>query len=109
MAPIRATIAKFARHTARPKDAVIAVTYLCNSRCTMCDFWKETRRPTVVLDDFRKLPATLRDINGSGGEPFLHPQIVEIVRVLHDTCPKARITISTNGFLTDLSLKRVRA
>jgi len=73
----------------------------------MCDFWKETRKPTVTLDDYRKLPATLRDINVSGGEPFLHPQIVDIVRVLHETCPKARITISTNAFLTDLTVKRV--
>jgi MoaA/NifB/PqqE/SkfB family radical SAM enzyme len=62
----------------------------------------------VTLDDYRKLPRTLRDINVSGGEPFLRPQIVEIIRVLHETCPKARITISTNGFLTDLVVKRVR-
>ncbi|MBI4143081.1 radical SAM protein [Candidatus Uhrbacteria bacterium] len=97
------------RTTNLPTDCVIAVTYLCNSRCTMCDFWKETRKPTVTLEDYRKLPKTLRDINVSGGEPFLHPQIVEIVRVLHETCPRARITISTNAFLTDLVLKRVRA
>ena len=92
-----------------PTDCVIAVTYICNSRCTMCDFWKETRKPTVAIEDFRKLPRTLRDINVSGGEPFLHPQIVDIIRTLHATCPTARITISTNGFLTDLILKRVRA
>lgn len=102
------------QHTARttaplPVDAVVAVTYICNSRCTMCDFWKETRLPTVTLEDFRKLPPTLRDINVSGGEPFLHPQIVDIVRVLHETCPAAQVTISTNGFLTDQILKRVRA
>jgi len=95
--------------TRLPTDCVVAVTYICNSKCTMCDFWKETRKPTVTLDDYRKLPATLRDINVSGGEPFLHPQIVDIVRVLHETCPKAHITISTNGFLTDLTVKRVRA
>lgn len=74
----------------------------------MCDFWKETRQPTVSLDDYRKLPSTLRDINVSGGEPFLHPQIVDVVRVLHETCPKAQIIISTNGFLTDVIIPRVR-
>lgn len=91
-----------------PTDCVIAVTYICNSRCIMCDFWKETRQPTVSLDDYRKLPPTLRDINVSGGEPFLHPKIVEVVRVLHGTCPKAQIIISTNGFLTDVIVPRVR-
>lgn len=91
-----------------PTDCVIAVTYLCNSRCTMCDFWKETRKPTVAIEDFRKLPRTLRNINVSGGEPFLHPEIVAIIRTLHAACPRARITISTNGFLSDLILKRAR-
>lgn len=92
-----------------PVDAVVAVTYICNSRCTMCDFWKETRKPELTLTDYAKLPKTLRDINLSGGEPFLHPQIVEIVRTLRAACPKAQITISTNGFLTDLVVKRVAA
>lgn len=96
-------------HVSPPVDAVVAVTYLCNSRCTMCDFWKETRKPELAIADFAKLPRTLRDINISGGEPFLHPQIVEIVRTLRAACPKAQITISTNGFLTDLIVKRVAA
>lgn len=91
-----------------PTDCVIAVTYLCNSRCVMCDFWKETRQPTVTLDDYRKLPPTLRDINVSGGEPFLRSDIVEVVRVLRETCPRARIIISTNGFLIDIIIPRVR-
>jgi len=95
-------------HVQFPTDCVIAVTYLCNSRCVMCDFWKETRKPTMTLDDYRKIPRTLRDINVSGGEPFLHPQIVDIVRVIRETCPRARITISTNGFLTDVVIARVR-
>ncbi|MDO8463548.1 MAG: radical SAM protein [bacterium] len=92
---------------ALPKDAVIAVTYLCNSRCTMCDFWKETRQPTVTLADYAKLPSSLRDINISGGEPTLHPQLVEIVRTLRTACPKAQMTISTNGFMTKHIVKRV--
>ncbi|MFH1430138.1 MAG: radical SAM protein [Candidatus Uhrbacteria bacterium] len=96
-------------HMRLPIDAVIAVTYICNSRCTMCDFWKETRQPTMTLNDYRKLPKTLRDINLSGGEPFLHKDIVEIVRVIREACPKAQITISTNGFLTDQIVERVQA
>lgn len=107
MAVIRATIAKFTQRATHPKDAVVAVTYLCNSRCTMCDFWKETRQPTVTLADYAKLPPTLRDINISGGEPTLHPQLVDIVRTLRRACPKAQITISTNGFLTSLITKRI--
>ena len=85
-----------------PIDCVLAVTYRCNSRCTMCDIWKLKDTPELELDQYKKLPLTLRDINVSGGEPFLRQDIVELVRILHKTCPRARIVISTNGYLTDL-------
>jgi MoaA/NifB/PqqE/SkfB family radical SAM enzyme len=50
----------------------------------------------------------LCDINVSGGEPFLRQDIVELVKILHETCPKARIVISTNGYLTDLIKEKMR-
>ena len=47
---------------------------------------------------YRKLPRTLRDINITGGEPFLRDDLVEIVRILDEHCDHPRIVISTNGF-----------
>jgi len=91
-----------------PIDCVLAVTYRCNSRCTMCDIWKLKDTPELELEQYKKLPPTLRDINVSGGEPFLRQDIVELVRTLHETCPKARIVISTNGYLTDLIKEKMR-
>ena len=32
-----------------PTDAVIAVTYRCNARCTMCDIWKSDSSPAIEL------------------------------------------------------------
>lgn len=84
-----------------PIDCVLAVTYRCNSRCTMCDIWKLKDTPELELESYKKLPASLCDINVSGGEPFLRQDIVELVKTLHETCPKARIVISSNGYLTD--------
>ncbi len=91
-----------------PIDCVLAVTYRCNSRCTMCDIWKLKDTPELELEQYKKLPPTLCDINVSGGEPFLRQDIVDLVRILHETCPKARIVISTNGYLTDLIKEKMR-
>lgn len=92
-----------------PVDAVIGVTYNCNSRCVMCDIWKMDPHEKMTLNDFAKIPITLKDVNISGGEPFLHKDIVEIVRTVHNRVPNARMVISSNGFLTTLIEERITA
>ncbi|MBI5077347.1 radical SAM protein [Candidatus Falkowbacteria bacterium] len=90
------------KHTIKsPIDAVVAVTYRCNSRCIMCNIWQIKDFPEMPAEAYAKLPRSLRDINISGGEPFLRDDLVEIVRVMQKACPKANINISTNGFLVD--------
>lgn len=74
----------------------------------MCDIWKLKDTPELELEHFKKLPSSLEDINVSGGEPFLRQDIVELVKILHETCPKARIVISTNGYLADLIKEKMR-
>lgn len=90
-----------------PVDCVIAVTYKCNARCVMCDIWKIKEFPELPVAEFAKLPASLRDINLSGGEPFLRPDLPEIVAVAQKACPRARMVISTNGFAMELILKKM--
>ena len=89
-----------------PIDAVVAVTYRCNSRCIMCNIWQIKDFPEMAPAEYLKLPPTLKDINISGGEPFLRTDLVEIVRNIHRACPKAKVNISTNGFLVE-TIKRV--
>lgn len=91
-----------------PIDCVLAITYNCNARCVMCDIWKIKGFPELPVAEFAKLPSTLRDINISGGEPFLRQDLPEIVAVVAKACPKARIVISTNAFLTDLVIKQMK-
>ncbi len=83
---------------ALPVDAVIAITYRCDSRCNMCNIWRLPPGEELSPDEYRRLPATLRDVNISGGEPFLRDDIVEIVRTVNERCGGPRIVISTNGF-----------
>lgn len=84
-----------------PIDAVVAVTYRCNSRCIMCDIWKIKDYPELSVGAYKKLPSSLKDINISGGEPFLRHDLPQIIKVVKKQCPKAHIIISTNGFLVD--------
>ena len=83
-----------------PSEAIIAVTLHCNSRCMMCDIWKKQPRSEVWPTFYKRLPSSLKEINITGGEPFLRNDLPEIIRVIKKRCPKARLIISTNGFLT---------
>lgn len=92
-----------------PVDCVLALTYRCNSRCIMCDIWKMKDYPEFAPGELLKLPASLRDINLSGGEPFLREDLSEIVRLVKTAAPRARIVISSNGFANELILRQMRA
>ena len=91
-----------------PIDCVLAITYNCNARCTMCDIWKIKNFPELPPEEYLKLPNTLRDVNISGGEPFLRKDIADIIANVVKAAPKARMVISTNGFLTDLVAQRMK-
>ncbi len=84
-----------------PVDAVLAVTYRCNARCRMCNIWSAESPPELPPAVYRKLPASLRDINLTGGEPFLRDDLPEVHAACLDACPEAQTIVSTNGLLTD--------
>lgn len=83
-----------------PTDAVLAVTYRCDARCGMCNIWRLAPQEMLTVDDYAKVPSSLKDINISGGEPFLRKEIVDIVKVVDEKCGGPRIVISSNGFRT---------
>lgn len=95
------------KSTLSPKDAVMAITYQCNSRCIMCSIWKKKELPIIQPADLLKLPASLTDLNLSGGEPFLRPDLVDFVIKARERCPGVNIIISTNGFATDLIVSQM--
>ena len=92
----------------RPTSAVIAVTYRCNSRCDTCDIWRKDCGPELRPEDFKRLPPGLRNINVSGGEPFLRDDLVEVVAALQGKYPGASIVISTNGLMPARIQENVR-
>ena len=92
-----------------PVDAVLAVTYRCNARCAMCGIWNS--KPVAELPPavYARLPSSLRDVNLTGGEPFLRDDLPEIHAAVRSACPRARTVVSTNGLLTDRIVAAVRA
>jgi MoaA/NifB/PqqE/SkfB family radical SAM enzyme len=83
-----------------PTDAIIALTYRCDARCEMCNIWQLKPQEFLSIDDYAKVPSTLKDINVSGGEAFMRKDVVDIVKVIHQKCDNPRIVVSTNGFRT---------
>lgn len=90
-----------------PRDLVLAVTYNCNSRCRMCNIWKSEPLPLLALSEYEKLPDSIKDINLSGGEPFLRQDLVQLVELLISKNPAVRIIISSNGFATGLIKEKI--
>jgi len=80
------------------KDLVLAITYRCNAHCSFCHIWQSKKDFSLKSIDYQKLPQNIRNVNISGGEPFLRNDLPEIIRVISHRCPKAQIIISTNGF-----------
>jgi len=83
-------------------NLTLSVTYKCNSRCKTCNVYKRTSNE-LSLGEWRRI---FEGIGGtpfwvtiSGGEPFLRPDIIEIVTTLYDQCHPAIINIPTNGLL----------
>ena len=87
------------------KDVVLAITYQCNGRCLFCNIWTNQDSFSCQVNDYKKLPCNIENVNISGGEPFLREDLPEIIRTIKNQCPKAKIIISTNGF-TPCNIKK---
>lgn len=92
----------------RIQEVILAITYQCNSRCQMCGIWKKIEPEKISLNMVEKIPGDLKDINITGGEPFLHQDIVEIVKILNHKSPNASIIISSNGFAKELIISKIK-
>jgi Fe-coproporphyrin III synthase len=90
------------------EEAVIAVTYRCNLRCQMCNIWQRNDLFELPKEQYLKLPENLKEINITGGEPFLRNDLVEVIKQIHQACPQAHLSFSTNGYATEIIFQRIR-
>ncbi len=71
----------------RPFQCLVQVTNRCNMKCSFCDFWPNgvPSREELTLADFERIARELAGIGRflisvEGGEPFVRPDLIEIVR-----------------------------
>ncbi len=88
-----------------PESATIAVTYNCNARCQMCNIWRQPQGRNLSLETLANLDGDLKYINLSGGEPFLNPELPEIIKFIKKNHPRANIIISSNGYAIEMIRK----
>ncbi|MDR1447515.1 MAG: radical SAM protein [Candidatus Ancillula sp.] len=87
-----------------PQTPIVHVIKNCNSPCIMCDCWKtkeKTLHSAEALDKFfgeiSKCGAV--SIMVSGGEPTLHPELIQIIDSIHKH--GMSVQLNTNGINLD--------
>jgi hypothetical protein len=105
---------------ARPQALSLELTRRCIARCLMCNIWQAPRDlPELSAGEWLDVLASpmlgdLRELDVTGGEPFLRPDLVElfegICRLKPDRFPHlSSIAVTTNGFLeTDGSFSVIK-
>jgi len=83
----------------------ISVTSTCNLRCVYCSKQRERVIPSqLTLEEIERVARCavklgIRNIRITGGEPLMHPDIVELVRRLSQIEGIGKVMMTTNGLL----------
>lgn len=101
----------------KPEDfffLTFSITYLCSSKCTMCNIWEKYKKDPhksreelsiqEIRDAFSKseILKKARIILITGGEPFLKRDFSDIILFFNELNPAASIIIASNGQSPDL-------
>lgn len=76
----------------RPRTLNLQAIDVCNSRCVMCNIWKDGVRETMSLEQLRPYLkgaffSEVRHVGITGGEPTLRKDLVELYRMLPECLP----------------------
>ncbi len=93
-----------------PISMIHYVTDKCNAKCEHCFYWKSLGgKYEPSLEEIEKLVKGMPKLNSvslTGGEPFLREDIVDVALIWAKKAD--RISIPTNGLLTERIVKDVR-
>ncbi len=99
-----------------PLNLTYSVTNLCQSKCKTCAIWQLYRREPeklkteLTLAEIEKIFRSMGHVyvfNLSGGEPFLRPDLPEIIKLACQYLTPGVVHIPTNAISPKLILKRV--
>lgn len=90
-------------------------TRVCNSKCTTCEIWKLKNPISLDICYIEKLISQIDNLTSiyvSGGEPYIHPDILEIaliVKKYHPSCAWNGATncVSKNTFQVIQTIKNI--
>ena len=100
------------------KDLRVSLTDKCNLRCTYCmpeegvDWISKTKH--LNLDELERVIAILceegiEEIRLTGGEPLLHPEVVEIVQMINKLPTNPEISMTTNATRLNVLADKLKA
>jgi MoaA/NifB/PqqE/SkfB family radical SAM enzyme len=94
----------------RPFQVLVQVTNRCNMKCSFCDFWPNGAPPSeeLTVAEYRRVADELAEVGTflvsiEGGEPFLRPDILEIVAAFGR---RHLPLVYTNGWFIDRARAR---
>ena len=99
----------------KPFNLTFSVTNVCQSRCKTCSIWKlyrdnpSRRDEELDLDEIEKFFRSMGHVylfNISGGEPFLRPDLAQIIGLACEYLRPAVIHIPTNAIAVDIVEKK---
>lgn len=97
-----------------PEVLQFPITNNCNSRCIMCNIpnMKKNIKNEIDCKTIKKILndnifSKVKYIGINGGEPFLKNDLLEIVEIVSSLPNIKGISIITNGFLTEIILKKL--
>jgi polysaccharide pyruvyl transferase WcaK-like protein/glycosyltransferase involved in cell wall biosynthesis/MoaA/NifB/PqqE/SkfB family radical SAM enzyme len=75
-----------------PKVINLQAVDICNSRCVMCNIWKDGKREMLSLDELRTFFAQpffaeVTHVGVTGGEPTLRKDLLELYKMLPEVLP----------------------
>ena len=85
----------------------LQVTYRCNFKCDICDFWKTPHRSEdeLTLDNIRSIARKLNELGTlivsiAGGEPLMRNDLIDIISILN-SYNHFPILITNGSLITD--------
>ncbi|MFB3896268.1 MAG: radical SAM protein [bacterium] len=88
-----------------PQYLNLLPSYLCNARCRICNIWQhnpetqQRKSDEISIPEYRALfqdpwLKELRHVSISGGEPFIYPELVDLIQLIPNSVV---VTIATNA------------
>lgn len=93
-----------------PTQIHVCPTDRCNLKCRQCDIWRIKPAPELTTEEWKHILAEISawagpvSLNFAGGEPFLRPDLVELIAFAVDQ--GFTVTSNTNGTLIDAAMAR---